>query len=86
VIFQEGLVSGELEAANKFLDKGKKNETGKNRLLYFMNKGVVLQLMGNNTESNEYLEKAYIYTEDFRRNYALDAIIWILRMRTKLKI
>lgn len=73
LVFQQQFASGQLEEANKTLDKTKKRAKKKNALLFYLNKGVVLQLLNKPEESNEFLEKAYIYAEDFRKNYALDA-------------
>lgn len=72
-IFQEQFVKGEIEAANKTLDKSKKAEKDKNRLLYFFQKGVVLQMLGQYDESNQFFEKAYIFSEDLRKSYSKEA-------------
>lgn len=65
---------GQLKEAEQVLAKKKKKvENSKERLLYFLNRGVVLSLMGEYRESNEYLEKAYLYTEDYRVNYLNEA-------------
>lgn len=72
--FQEAFANGNLEHANKLLDKDKKAGEGRNRLLYFMKKGVLLQMMGQYEESNKYLEQAYIFVEDYRKNYSLEAL------------
>lgn len=72
--FQEAYTSGNLEEANKLLDKNKKAAEDRNRLLYFLQKGVVLQMMGDYEQSNNFLEQAYIYTEDFQKNYGLEAL------------
>jgi len=67
--FQEHFVQGEIDKANSILEKDKKAKKGKNRLLYFLQKGVVLQMLGQYEESNEYFEKAYLFTEDYRQSY-----------------
>ena len=72
--FQEAYTSGNLEHASKLLEKNKKAAEDRNRLLYFMQKGVVLQMMGEYEQSNNYLEQAYIFTEDYRKNYGLEAL------------
>ncbi len=71
--FQEHFVKGEFEEAAKVLDKNKGAATGKDRLLYFLQKGVVLQVLGDYEESNRFFENAYLFTEDIQRNYALEA-------------
>ena len=72
--FQERFVRGELEDANKILDKNKGAETSKDRLLYFLQKGVVLQMLGRYEESNGFLERAYLFAEDVQKNYVTEAV------------
>ena len=72
--FQEAFANADLEKANSLLNKNKKAGEGRNRLLYFMQKGVVLHLLGKHQESNEYLEKAYIFLEDYKVNYGIEAL------------
>lgn len=72
--FQEAFASGNLDEANKLLDKNKKAAEDRNRLLYFMQKGVVNQMMGNYVESNQFFEQAYIFIEDYRKNYGQEAL------------
>lgn len=67
--FQESFVQGQIEDANKTLDSSKKAATDQNRLLYFLQKGVVMQMLGEFEQSNQFFEQAYIYTEDFRKSY-----------------
>ncbi len=69
--FQEAFANGNFDRAEKFLDKNKKAAEGKNRLLYLMQKGVVLQMQGEYAASNENFEQAYFFIEDQRKNYAL---------------
>jgi hypothetical protein len=71
--FQESFTRGDFETANRILDENKKAGQGKNRLLYFLQKGVVLQLLGRYEESNQFFEQAYLFTEDIQRNYTLEA-------------
>lgn len=75
--FQEAFSNGDLEGANKILDKNEKAAEGRNRLLFFLKKGVVLQMLGQYEESNKYLEDAYIYIEDYRKNYGMEALTLI---------
>lgn len=72
--FNANFEKGRLEEAEKVLaKKEKKIEKSKERLLYYLNRGVVLSLLGEYRESNEYLEKAYLYTEDYHTNYLNEA-------------
>ena len=72
--FQEHFVLGEFAQAAKILDKNKGEAKGRDRLLYFLQQGVVLQLQGSFEESNKYFEDAYLFTEDLQKNYATEAI------------
>ncbi|MCB0283150.1 MAG: hypothetical protein H6627_04645 [Calditrichae bacterium] len=74
LLFQESFSTGDIEKANELLDENKEAAEGKDRLLYFLQKGVVLQMLGKYEESNQYFEDAYIFTEDLQKNYALEAL------------
>ena len=60
------LVSGNYDAANDFLDLTKKSfyKSEKNRLLFFMDKAMVLNGAKRYKESNAYLEKAKIAAQE----------------------
>jgi hypothetical protein len=77
LLFHQSFTAGEIEKANEVLDSDADAAEGKNRLLFFMQKGVVLQLLGRYEESNKYLEQAYLYTEDLQTNYALEALSFL---------
>jgi hypothetical protein len=72
--FQEAFSNGEIERANELLDKNEKDAEGRNRLLFLMKKGVVLQMLGQFEESNLFLEEAYIFLEDYKKNYGIEAL------------
>ena len=68
--FNRSFESGNLEGAKRFLDtKLKKGAEGKARFLYFTNYGLVESMLGNYAASNTWFEKAYIFGEDYRKNY-----------------
>jgi hypothetical protein len=71
--FQEQFVSGNIDAADKTLSEAEQKVKPKDILLFYLNKGVVQQMLGNYTESNRYFEQAYIYVEDFKKNIAAEA-------------
>ena len=73
-LFQEQFSTGNLEQAQAFLISQKKAAEKKDRLLYFLDRGVVEQMLGNYEASNEYFEKAYIYNQDFRKNFKYDLV------------
>ncbi len=72
--FQEAFSAGDIARADRLLDKNEKAAQGRNRLLYFMQKGVVLQMQGKFEASNEYLEKAYTFTEDYKTSMGSEAL------------
>lgn len=72
--FQEAFAQGDLDRADKLLAKNEKAAEGRNRLLYFMQKGVVLNMQGKYEESNSYLEKAYVYIDDYKVHYGIEAL------------
>ena len=71
--FQELFVQGKIEEAKKELNKNKRAAKDKNRLLYYLQNGVVLQILDKFEESNEFFENAYIFTEDLQKNHAAEA-------------
>lgn len=72
ISFQRDFARGNIEGAQKFLIKNKKASGKKDRLLYFLDRGVVEQMLGNYDSSNFYFEKAYLFSQDFRKNLAND--------------
>lgn len=64
--FSRAFESGNFDKALGIYTK-KKHETGKNRLLYWANIGTVLSIKGDYVESNKWLEKAYLYNEDYHK-------------------
>lgn len=72
--FQLNAESGNFEEANRTLESARKTDSGRNRLLYFFNKGWTMHMLGEADSSNKYLNDADLYIEDFRKNYALDAL------------
>ena len=69
---QKNYTTAEDILTNKKWEKKKHNI-----LLYYLNKGTVLHMLGKYKESNEYFEKADFYIEDYQKNYALKALSFI---------
>lgn len=67
--FNKNFENGNIEQAADVLDQNKKAARSKTRFLYYANQGVVEHLLGNYDESNTWLEKAYLFGEDYRENY-----------------
>lgn len=72
--FQENLYSGDLEKADKILEKDKKTPKGKNQLLYYLNRGYINWLLGNYEASNRYFGTADRLVEDYQKNYGYEAL------------
>lgn len=72
--FQESFVQGEFEKADKLLGDPEKASEGRNRLLFFLHKGVVLHMLERYEESNSYFEQAYIFLEDYKKSYGMEAL------------
>ncbi len=70
--FNQKFTAGNLEAAKRYLEQHDKQAEKKDRLLYFLDRGVVEHLLGNYQESNFYFEEAYIFTQDFRKSFSGD--------------
>lgn len=73
IAFQTAVYNGELQKADKILDKESKQADGKNRILYYLNKGYVEFAMGNAEASNAAFETAERLTDDQLRNLAAEA-------------
>lgn len=67
--FNKNFEEGKIEEAANILDQNKKAAKSKTRFLYYANQGVVDHLLGNYEESNNWLEKAYLFGEDYHKNY-----------------
>jgi len=67
--FNKNFESGNIQGAANVLEENKKAAKGKTRFLYYANQGIVEHLMGNYEVSNNWLEQAYLFGEDYRENY-----------------
>jgi uncharacterized protein len=72
--FNRNFEAGNLAEAEKVLEKVKKPEKSKARLLYFLNKGVVAALLGKHEESNFAFERAHTIADDYSNNYLNKAV------------
>jgi hypothetical protein len=66
--FNTYFAQGQLKEAEEVLDKDKKGPKGKNKLIYFLNKGTVASMQGNYSGSNQYFEEAYRISDNHHRN------------------
>lgn len=75
--FNESFERGNLEEALDALNKSSSRDYRKTEFLYLVNNGLLLSVLGKYEESNEYLEKAFIYGEDYRVNYLNEAASYL---------
>lgn len=75
--FNQEFESGDLEQALDALRKNAHDGRGKKEFLYLVNNGLVLSLLGRYEESNEFFENAYLFGEDYRRNYLNEAASYL---------
>jgi hypothetical protein len=75
--FNQEFEHGDLEAALKTLQAKSSEASGRQEFLYEVNNGLVLSMLGRYDESNEHLEKAFLFGEDYRTNYLYEAASYL---------
>ena len=70
--FNREFEHGNIDRALEQLQHDKQYAKSKVKFLYYTNTGLLLSMKGQYKESNEYFEKAYLFGEDFRVNYAAE--------------
>lgn len=75
--FNQDFEQGNLPNALSTLQADGREAKGKREFLYYVNNGLVLSLMGKYEESNEYFEKAFLFGEDYRKNYLNEAASYL---------
>lgn len=81
--FQNYIVNGNFQKADSWLDNHKKEATGKNQLLYYLNRGYVSWILQHYNESNFFFTKAEHLIEDYIKNYYLEALTLISNPNVK---
>jgi uncharacterized protein len=76
--FNKEFESGNLTGALQTLKNQSGHATGKDRFLYFVNKGLVLSMMGQYEESNQFFENAYLFWEDFKVDYFSEGASYLI--------
>jgi len=71
--FNSEFEHGDLKRALETLGRYQNESESKTRFIYFVNKGLLLSILGEYEESNSYLEKAFLFGEDYRINYVAEA-------------
>jgi len=77
VDFNAEFEHGDLKQALETLRKNENESEGKTRFIYFVNKGLLLSILGEYEESNTYFEKAFLFGEDYRINYVNEAASYL---------
>jgi uncharacterized protein len=67
--FNQNFEKGNLNDALLTLQSNSTEARGKREFLFYVNNGLVLSMLSRYQESNEYFEKAFIFGEDYRKNY-----------------
>lgn len=75
--FNQDFENGNLESALATLQANTKEANSKREFLYYVNNGLVLSMMSRYEESNNYFEKAFLFGEDYRRNYLYEAASYL---------
>jgi len=76
--FNKEFESGNLKAALQRLRTKSNQANGRDRFLYFVNKGLVLSMIGQYEESNQFFEKAFLFWEDFKVDYFSEGASYLL--------
>jgi uncharacterized protein len=75
--FNQEFEQGNLSKALENLQANSAEANGKREFLFYVNNGLVLSMMGRYTESNEYFEKAFLFGEDYRKNYLYEVASYL---------
>lgn len=78
------LNNGNINEAYKVVSHNEKKwDKGKDRVLYYLNRGTIAWMLGKNQESYKYLLKADYYWEDLSVNYSREALSYLINPRVK---
>lgn len=77
VEFNKEFEQGDLKKALTTLQEKENLAYSKSQFLYFSNKGLLLSIMGKYDESNDYLEKAFLFGEDQKIQYFNEAAAYL---------
>jgi len=75
--FNQEFESGNLPNALATLQSNSSEANGRKEFLYYVNNGLVLSMMGRYEESNGYFEKAFVFGEDYRKNYLYEVASYL---------
>ena len=71
--FNSEFEKGDLPRALEVLQEKESLANSKSKFLYFVNNGLLLSILGKYEASNDFLEKAFLFGEDYRINYFHEA-------------
>lgn len=80
---QKLISTGQFESADKILQSDKKGPEGKNRMLYYCNRGVVAFMNGQYEQSINFFNQADYYVEDYTNNLGSEALALITNPNVK---
>lgn len=78
LVFNQDFENGDMLMAEKVLEQNTKAAKGKEKFLYYLNRGAVATMLNKPAESNIYFENAYIFGEDYRANYLNEIGAYVL--------
>ncbi len=81
--FHHEFRNGDLHQALEILGDNENVGSGRNRFLFYADKGLLLSILGRYEESNSYFEKAFLYGEDFQKNYVAEAATYLTNPNLK---
>ena len=81
--FQTQFAHGEMDKAEKTLEGNKKMQKDRNRFLYLVNMGVVNHMQQDFELSNQFFNEADLLFEDYKKNYASEALALISNPEVK---
>jgi len=80
--FNQNFEAGNIDAAKKVLSQNKKAIRKRTQFLYYANSGVLHSMKGDHEKSNQAFEKAYVFGEDYQKNYINEAASFLVNPNT----
>ncbi len=71
--FNREFENGNIDRALEQLQSDRQYAKSNAKLLYYLNNGLLLSMKGKYEESNKFFERAFLFGEDFKVNYAAEA-------------
>ncbi len=81
--FHKEFQNGDLNEALEILGDNESVAAGRNKFLFFVDKGLLLSILGRYDESNTNFEKAFLYGEDYQENYLAEAATYLTNPNLK---